>query len=194
MIGDYNENFDEESERRFVEEYGAVREIIIQDGRLDADELQQTSTLIVFPVLSERNLYCVKLQTSHYSFSISSSTVKRGLDSFYQLRSIIKDHHTYLTVPSLPLQPRLWVSSYKTISQALVTFLAELLQFKELLSNKAVHLFLQTQVNMHDILGNINGERDDEIVPSISKVFNDDRQISREGFGTLFGGSNLRMN
>ena len=47
---------------------------------------------------------------------------------------------------------------------------------------------------MHDILENINGVRDDEIVPSISKIFNDDRQISREGFGTLFGGANVQTN
>lgn len=33
MIGDYNENFDEERERKFVEEHGAIQEIYIKDGR-----------------------------------------------------------------------------------------------------------------------------------------------------------------
>ena len=103
-------------------------------------------SLQVYPILQEKSMYYIKLRTSHYSFSLKNSCVVRSLDSFYQLRKMIvvslpyyhaliptiiydslspQTHHTYLTVPPLPLQPVMWVSSYKTVSTALARFIAE---------------------------------------------------------------------
>ena len=56
--------------------------------RLDA-ELSPT-TIRVSPVEGERNMFYVRLRTSHYSFSIKNTCVVRSLQSFYQLRSILK--------------------------------------------------------------------------------------------------------
>ena len=56
--------------------------------RLDA-ELSPT-TIRVSPVEGERNMFYIRLKTSHYSFSIKNTCVVRSLQSFYQLRSILK--------------------------------------------------------------------------------------------------------
>ena len=56
--------------------------------RLDA-ELSPT-TIRVSPVEGERNMFYVRLRTSHYSFSIKNTCVVRSLHSFYQLRAILK--------------------------------------------------------------------------------------------------------
>ena len=79
------------------------------------------------------------------------------------------------------------VNSFHTISLNLATFLAEVLTEKQLLSNKALHLFLQTQFPIERILENMEGKRDDEVVVAKSKIIKDDRNNAKEGFGSLFG-------
>ena len=56
--------------------------------RLDAE--MSPTTIRVSPVEGERNMFYVRLRTSHYSFSIKNTCVVRSLQSFYQLRSILK--------------------------------------------------------------------------------------------------------
>ena len=58
---------------------------------------------------------------------------------------------------------------------------------RELLSNKAVHLFLQSPLSVADIRDNVEGRRDDEVALSPAEVIRDDRKVSRQGFGDLFG-------
>ena len=58
---------------------------------------------------------------------------------------------------------------------------------KQLLSNKALHLFLQTQLPIQKIKDNLEGKRDDEVVVAKSKIVKDDRNNVKEGFGGLFG-------
>ena len=101
--------------------------------------------------------------------------------------AIFQSYHPYLTIPSLPLQASLLVYSYHTISSHLATFLAGVLAEKQLLSNKALHLFLQTQITMEKIMENMEGKRDDEVVVAKSKIIKDDRNNAKEGFGSLFG-------
>ena len=48
------------------------------------------TVLQVYPVHGEKNIYYIRLRTSHYSFSIKSSCVTRSLDSFYQLRRVLE--------------------------------------------------------------------------------------------------------
>merc|ERR1712083_962009 len=161
--------------------------IELEDGRLDVE--RSPTEISVCPVEGERNLFYVRLKTNHYSFSIKNTCVVRSLESFYQLRSILKNCHSYLTVPSLPLQPTLWVSSYQSISSSLAVFLSQVLGLRELLSNKALHLYLQTRLSMENIRLNIEGKRDDDVALAATEIIKDDRNISREGFGDLFGGS-----
>lgn len=187
MLTDYNCDVDEESEQRFIEEYGAKITIQLRDGRMDADQDWRPLQVQVWPVREERSLYCVRITTSHYSFCLKNSCVIRDISEFYQFRSILTTQNTYMTIPSLPLQPMLWVSSYKTISNALATFLSEIIKQRELLSNKAVHLFLQSTLSVSSIRDNVEGRRDDEVAVDPREVIKDDRMISREGFGSLFG-------
>jgi hypothetical protein len=83
--------------------------------------------------------------------------------------------------------PSLYICSYHTISLALATFLSGVLAEKQLLSNKALHLFLQTQLPIQKIKDNLEGKRDDEVVVDKSKIVKDDRNNAKEGFGGLFG-------
>ena len=56
-----------------------------------------------------------------------------------------------------------------------------------MLSNKAVHLFIQNSLSVSAIRDNVEGRRDDEVAVDPRCVITDDRNISREGFGSLFG-------
>ena len=65
---------------------------------------------------------------------------------------------------------------------------------RELLSNKALHLFLQTQLSIEKIKENLEGKRDDEVLVAKSKIVKDDRNNTKEGFGGLFGNVNNNSN
>ena len=120
----------------------------------------------------------------------SSTWGSHGSDQYQHdinICAIFQSYHPYLTIPSLPLQASLLVYSYHTISSHLATFLAGVLAEKQLLSNKALHLFLQTQITMEKIMENMEGKRDDEVVVAKSKIIKDDRNNAKEGFGSLFG-------
>ena len=93
-------------------------------------------------------------------------------------------------MPSLPMIPSLWICSYHTISNQLATFLSGVVAVRELLSNKALHLFLQTQLSIEKIKENIEGKRDDEVLVAKSKIVKDDRNNTKDGFGALFGNVN----
>ena len=59
---------------------------------------------------------------------------------------------------------------------------------REFLSNKAIHLFLQSTLSVSNIRDNVEGRRNDEVAVDLQDVITDDRNISREGFRSLFGG------
>jgi len=166
---------------------GAELTIQLEDGRMDVES--SPTVVSVCPVEGERNMFYLRLRTEHYSFSIKSTCVVRSLESFYQLRRILKKCHNYLTVPSLPLQPTLWLSSYQSICSSLALFISEVLSLRELLSNKALHLYLQTRLSMEDIKENVEGKRDDDVALAVADLIKDERNVAREGFGGLFGGT-----
>ena len=66
-------------------------------------------------------------------------------------------------------------------------FSIKIIKQKELLSNKAVHLFLQSTLSISIIRDNVEGRRNDEVITDLHHLITDDRKISREGFGSLFG-------
>jgi len=182
---DGSDTSDDHEFDHYASEHGVSLPIRLTDGRMDMP--QKDSTISICPVVGDSQMYYIRFNTNHYSFSIKRSCVTRNTTSFYQLRSILKTYHPYLTIPSLPLQASLLVYSYLTISSHLATFLAGVLAEKQLLSNKALHLFLQTQITMEKIMENMEGKRDDEVVVAKSKIIKDDRNNAKEGFGSLFG-------
>jgi len=185
---DYNYDVDEANELSFIRENGADISIELKDGRLNVEKEWSPLQVQVWPVRGEKSLYYIRLRTCHYSFCLKHSCVVRDLSAFYQLRSILASHNTYTLIPSLPIQPILWVSSYKSISVAMAHFLAEIIKQRELLSSKALHLFLQSPLSVSAIRDNVEGRRDDEVAVDPEDIITDDRKISREGFGSLFGG------
>ena len=85
------------------------------------------------------------------------------------------------------MRPSFYILGYLTISLHLATFLTGVLAETQFLSNKAIHLFLQTQLSMEMIKENMEGKRDDEVVVDKNRVFKDVRNNAKEGFGVLFG-------
>jgi len=182
--GSNNSTVNEEIDPEAIE-LGVTVLLTLIDGRMETSS--QNSVLSIYPVPRDSQMFYIRLKTDHYSFSIKQSCVTRTASSFYHLRNILKKYHPYLTIPSLPLYPTLWVSSYQTISTHLATFLAGVLKEKELLASKSLHLFLQTQLGIDKIIDNMEGRRDDELVVEKSKIVKDDRNNAKDGFGGVFG-------
>jgi len=182
---DSTDSMDHEELDHDALELGATVLLALIDGRMETSS--QNSALSVYPVPRDSQMFYIRLKTDHYSFSIKQSCVTRTASSFYQLRNILKKYHPYLTIPSLPLYPTLWVSSCQTISTYLATFLCGVLKEKELLASKAIHLFLQTQLSIDKIIDNMEGRRDDEVAVEKSKIVKDERSNAKDGFGGVFG-------
>jgi len=128
-------------------------------------ESQKENTRVsIRPLPGRRNEFTVDFSTRHYAFSCCRSQTVRSLESFYQLHTILKTCHLYADVPSLPLKPLLWVTRSAAQAKELAVFLSQVLQDRQLLSNKALHLFLQTRLSMEAIRDNMEGLRDDEIL------------------------------
>merc|ERR1719242_819760 len=177
-----------EEGEELIDGEAAVMEVELTDGRLEAESATTSARLAVQQVEAEKHLVMVQLTSNHYAFSLKRSTVTRSVDSFYQLSSILKSHHPWLSVPSLPLRPSLWVSSFKWRNQQLCSWLASILASPQFLSSRALHLFLQTSHSINRIQENIEGRRDDQVVPDKEKVLGDTRNNNREGFRGVFGG------
>jgi len=128
-------------------------------------ESQKKNTRVsIRPLPGRRNEFTVDFSTRHYAFSCCRSQTVRSLESFYQLHAILKTCHLYADVPSLPLKPLLWVTRPASQAKELAVYLSQVLQDRQLLSNKALHLFLQTRLSMEAIRDNLEGLRDDEIL------------------------------
>jgi hypothetical protein len=128
------------------------------------------SLVRVEPVPGQDGLFCVRLSTSHHAFSLTNSCTYRDLSSFYYLQHTLEDQQARSEeVASLPLRPVLWLRSAPSRAAVLATFLSSLIADWELLSNRALHLFLQTQLPVDMIKANLDGQRDDQVI-SLSAV------------------------
>ena len=62
----------------------------------------------------QQNLKLILIQFN--SKTIHNNTMNfRSVDSFYQLSSLLKSHHPWLSVPPLPLRPSFWISSVRQV-------------------------------------------------------------------------------
>jgi len=141
-----------------------VERRIDSDATYQEDEGPAQTTLLRLEYAeNDSSLLIVTLDTTHYAFSKNKSRTLRNLDSFFFLYKTLKYHHPYAQVPTLPMKPILWLSSSQKILNILSSFLAKILSNPELLSNKAVHLFLQSEVTTNSIQENLEGKREDKI-------------------------------
>jgi len=84
---------------------------------------------------------------------------------------------------SLPNRLLFYLCSSQRQCDILATFLRDVIAIKEHRANRALHLFLQTNLSLEDIKLNIEGLRDDD-VPDFPLV--DKRDNSRNGFSQIF--------
>ena len=82
------------------------------------------------------------------------------------------------------MRPLLYLAAPRSRAQQLAGWLAQVLVERQLLSNRALHLFLQTNYSAQRISENAAGARDDQVVDNVVR---DDRKISKDGFRSLFG-------
>ena len=102
----------------------------------------------------------------------------------FSSQAALRDLHSYINVPSLPPRLLLCMMSYQKQCEVITHFLQEVLSTREYLSNKVLHLFLQTNLTLEKIKLNIDGLRDDD-VPQFP--LEDKRDNSRNGFSEIFG-------
>jgi len=180
---------------------GVMVHVNIPDGRLCAEEIHRRSRTVlrVDPLDRTRPAstkaiaagvgrldpaFSIKLSTSHYAFSLKRSSTIRTLSSFYVLGGILKHQNPDASLPGLPSRPLIFLHSSTSQAEQLATWLTAVLTSRLQLSNRALHLFLQTQISMDRILENSEGVLDDQVVDSRWE-----RPTSKDGFHTLFGRS-----
>eukprot|EP00092_Neocalanus_flemingeri_P027296 GFUD01029606.1.p1 GENE.GFUD01029606.1~~GFUD01029606.1.p1 ORF type:complete len:235 (-),score=38.82 GFUD01029606.1:28-732(-) len=165
-IPSYVFGIDKEGEYLRVEKSVQEEENFFVERRIESDrnESSESSTLLrIESVGKSSTLFLITLKTTHHAFTQKSSSTVRSLNSFYYLQKSLKDLDPYTPVPSLPLKPFIWLYSLQTKLSELSTFLAKTISSTDLLSNKALHLFLQTDLCTDHIQQNLDGLRDDEI-------------------------------
>jgi len=108
-------------------------------------------------------LYRLTLTTSHPSFLPYSTSTTRDIHSFFLLQKYLKVSHPMVTQPSLPYKPILWLSSPQKRVGLMAFYLSRLLTDSELLSDRILHLFLQTQLSTGILEKNMDGTRIDQV-------------------------------
>jgi len=178
-----DESFTYSSGDELVEESGFTVDIDLPDGRLDSPQIVRT-IVTVSPLDGTNDHFNVRLTSNHHSFSLGRSVTIRSINSFYFLQDKLKDLHPYVSAPSLPPRFLLFTYSHQDLCKLFAVFLQKVLSIREYLSNKTVHLLLQTNLTLNQIDLNIQGIRDDE-VPSFP--LKDTRNNMKIGFSDIFG-------
>ncbi|XP_077525074.1 uncharacterized protein LOC144136552 isoform X3 [Amblyomma americanum] len=113
--------------------------------------------------------YDISIETNNSSFTMSRSTVRRRFSEFIYLRNLLKEQQPSLTPPSLPSRTLLRRFDDKFIEErrsGLESFLRNVLTEPLYLSNKSLHLFIQTSLTMKEIEGVVKGTEDTYIPES----------------------------
>ncbi|XP_067139211.1 sorting nexin-10-like [Centruroides vittatus] len=105
--------------------------------------------------------YQIVLQSNDYCFSCSKSVVRRSFSEFLFLRRLLKQLHPTLNPPSLPsdsfFRDQFTEEFIEQRRQLLELFMLKILNESLYLSNKALHLFLQSHLSMKEIESIVSG-------------------------------------
>nr|XP_037278652.1 uncharacterized protein LOC119171886 isoform X2 [Rhipicephalus microplus] len=104
--------------------------------------------------------YDISIETNNSCFTMSRSTVRRRYSEFVHLKSLLKELQPSLTPPRLPSKTLLKRFDDKFTENrraGLETFLREVLTEPLYLSNKSLHLFIQTSLTMKEIEDVVRG-------------------------------------
>ena len=184
----------------YLEETGATIDLELPDG---TKEVEVSRLLLsVGPVEGLKDHFTVRLATNHYSFTLGRSVAIRSYNSFLYIQVTLTtmwssrtrnlsnsfqkslgELNPYALRPSLPNRLIFYLQSAQRQCEILATFLRDVIAIKEHRANRALHLFLQTDLSLEEIKLNIDGLRDDD-VPNFPLV--DKRENSRNGFSQIF--------
>jgi len=165
-----------------LEDVGSTLDLELPDGRINSSGWCRVR-LSVSPLLWQRDHFKVRLATNHYSFTLGRSVTIRTFKSFIYIQNSLRELSPYAAIPSLPSRFTFCLYSTQRQCELLAVFLREVISTREHLSNRALHLFLQTNLSLEDIKLNIQGLRDDD-VPDFPLV--DKRNNSKGGFAEIF--------
>lgn len=104
--------------------------------------------------------YDISIETNNSSFTMPRSTVRRRFSEFIHLRSLLRELQPSLTPPRLPWRTLMKRFDDKFIEErrsGLESFLREVLTEPLYLSNKGLHLFIQTSLSMKEIEDVVKG-------------------------------------
>jgi len=100
--------------------------------------------------------YLIHIETNHWAFSLPFSEVRRRFSEFCWLRGKLQQHHPNKEVPPLPPRRFVHMTKFdpKVIEErrtGLAKFLQRIMRSDELLSDSALHLFLQSNMTTAEI-------------------------------------------
>uniref|UniRef100_A0A131XB97 Putative the phosphoinositide binding phox logy domain of sorting nexin 10 n=1 Tax=Hyalomma excavatum TaxID=257692 RepID=A0A131XB97_9ACAR len=127
--------------------------------------------------------YDISIETNNSSFNMSRSTVRRRYSEFVHLKSLLKELQPSLTPPRLPpktLMKRFDDKFIESRRAGLESFLRDVLSEPLYLSNKSLHLFIQTSLSMkeiEDVVRGIEGSYIPESKPPIVLALHDEVEI-----------------
>jgi len=115
--------------------------------------------------------YLVRIETNHWAFSLPFSEVRRRYSEFCWLKAKLKQHHPNKMVPPLPPRRFVHVTKFdpKVIEErrvGLAKFLQRTMRSDVLLSDAALHLFLQSNRTTEEI----DKKLAEEMKPGIRKT------------------------
>ncbi|CAG7786663.1 unnamed protein product [Allacma fusca] len=100
--------------------------------------------------------YHILIETDHWAFSFPYSDVRRRYSEFCWLRSKLQAHHPNKILPPLPPKRYFHMTKFdpKVIEErryGLGKFIQRVMRSSELLSDAALHLFLQSSLSVEEI-------------------------------------------
>jgi len=105
--------------------------------------------------------YAIYIETNDSAFTMNKSMVRRRYSEFVALRAILQEQHPSLSVPKLPgrtfLGKRFDQPFIQDRCHALQQFLRTIVEQPVYLSNKSLHLFLQSSLPMDKVQNVVNG-------------------------------------
>ncbi|XP_003743574.1 uncharacterized protein LOC100904087 isoform X2 [Galendromus occidentalis] len=111
--------------------------------------------------------YAIYIETNDSAFTMSKSMVRRRYSDFVTLRSILLEQHPSTTVPKLPgrtfFGKRFDQRFIQERCHSLQIFLKEIIEQPVFLSNKSLHLFLQSSLPMDKVQNVANGAESFEL-------------------------------
>ncbi|OXA37928.1 vacuolar protein sorting-associated protein 5 [Folsomia candida] len=142
-----------------VEEFGSKRWIrveVIEPVTITAKNFLHLNTSFT--------TYLIRIETNHYAFSLPLSQVRRRYSEFCWLRNKLSHHHPNKVVPPLPAKHFFNMTNFNgnIINQrryGLGKFLQRVFRSSVLLSDSALHLFLQTDLTTKEIDARVSEEQ-----------------------------------